>query len=73
MAMAAGLILHPERLKKKRNEKRRRVGFEEIRMRKLGLGDKNGGEGARGPHARTHCPTLDFFYIIIIFYSFIIF
>jgi hypothetical protein len=31
MAMAAGLILHPERLKKERNVKRRRLGFEEIK------------------------------------------
>jgi hypothetical protein len=38
-------------------------------MRKLGLGDENGGEGARGPHARTHCPTLDFFF----FYYFFLF
>ena len=28
--------------------------------RVLGLGDKNEERGARGPHVRTHCPTLDF-------------
>jgi hypothetical protein len=35
-----------------------------------------GEEGARGPHARTHCQTVDIFFILFIlflFYSFYLF